>query len=222
MTIVKIFISGGGDISDSAGIDSAYFSQLPENSKILYIPVAANLAKHGKNKYYTWFEKLVSFHSMDKNIEFDLLDEKDPIPDLNQYRSVYFGGGNTFKLLHFAKTSGLDQKLKEFLNTGGILYGGSAGAIILGKDIRSSTDVNEIDLQDFKGLNLFNNMSIFCHFLEQDCSVVQNLAKYIESPILALPENSGMGFDLSGNIQLTTGVPLCFNNKGEKIEIAQE
>ena len=47
------------------------------------------------------------------------------------YSAIFIGGGNTFKLLKGIKDRGAFSKLKDFINNNGIIFGGSAGAIIL-------------------------------------------------------------------------------------------
>jgi len=49
--------------------------------------------------------------------------------------TIYIGGGNTFKLLKELKESGFDKELLKFIKEGKPVYGGSAGALILGKNI---------------------------------------------------------------------------------------
>ena len=58
---------------------------------------------------------------------------------LGGFSSVYLSGGNTFRLLALVRASGFDRELADFIRRGGCVYGGSAGAILLGKDIGTST-----------------------------------------------------------------------------------
>jgi len=85
---------------------------------------------------------------------------------LSQYDGIYVGGGNTFKLLKVFRDSGFDELLKTYIDNGGIYYGGSAGAIIMGKTIDTATafDHNDIALGDLSGLNLANGFSIWPHY----------------------------------------------------------
>ncbi|MEX2460688.1 MAG: Type 1 glutamine amidotransferase-like domain-containing protein [Paenibacillaceae bacterium] len=85
-----------------------------------------------------------------------------PNEDLKEYSSIFIGGGNTYKLLHEIRKARFDEVLNSFIDEGGIVYGGSAGAIILGKNIQtcSHLDINDINIADFEGLNKFNGYSI--------------------------------------------------------------
>jgi len=82
-------------------LDEKYFSLLDDSSKILYIPIALNRTKLGYEACYDWFSKIISEHSKDKDIDFTMLLENDQIPNLNEYNSIYLGGGNTYKLLDY-------------------------------------------------------------------------------------------------------------------------
>lgn len=86
--------------------------------------------------------------------------------NFNNYSSIFIGGGNTYKLLKGIKDCGIYEKIKEYLNNDGIICGGSAGAVIFGKDIDiiSTMDKNEVELKDTKGFNYLNNISIFPHY----------------------------------------------------------
>ena len=47
------------------------------------------------------------------------------------------------------------KELRKYINNDGIIYGGSAGAIIFGYDIDSclSMDANDVNLEDTKGFD---------------------------------------------------------------------
>ncbi|MED3960953.1 Type 1 glutamine amidotransferase-like domain-containing protein [Niallia taxi] len=72
-----------------------------------------------------------------------------------QFSAIYIGGGNTFSLLNAIRISRLDKALEEFIENEGVIYGGSAGAIILGSNIMACAhmDANNANLQNFEGLN---------------------------------------------------------------------
>ena len=126
----KLILSGGGDLKISYNLDEEFFSLLKNNAKILYIPIALKRDRIGFEACYDWFSNIIATHAKDKDIDFSMILEHDSIPDLKNYDCVYIGGGNTFKLLDFIINKQLDEKILDYLNSGGIVYGGSAGAII--------------------------------------------------------------------------------------------
>ena len=125
---------------------------------------------------------------------------------LKKFGAVYIGGGNSFKLMHELRSSGFDVKLKKYIQSGGIVYGGSAGAIILGKSIATSTDKNLIKLKDLDGLNLVNGYSVFCHYDPKDNKIISKLSKM--KKIIAIPEGSGAVVD--NNHIRKIGMGICF------------
>ena len=63
----------------------------------------------------------------------DFIDlESEPDKDLSCYDVIYVCGGDTFKLLAFAKRTGFGSSIKALLKRGGIYIGVSAGSIIVG------------------------------------------------------------------------------------------
>lgn len=214
----KIILSGGGDIKTSLKIDREYFSLLSSGSKILYIPLALDRDMTGFESCYDWFSKLISEHSNRKDIDFTMLLENDSIPDFEIYDSIYIGGGNTFKLLKYIYKNNIDKSLKKYIQNGGIFYGGSAGAMILGYDIRTVEEENDKSYSQFLGLNLLGENSIICHYvLSLDKKIFESVKK-INSKIIALPEDSGLVLDSNGNILKTIGDIFIFDkNKKAKI-----
>ena len=195
----NIILSGGGDIKDAFKLDEYYFSMLKNNAKILYIPVALSGRGLGFESCYDWFTSVISSHiGDDKYIDFTMLLEDDDIPDLNVYDSIYIGGGNTYKLLDFIYSKNLYQKLPSYIEAGGIIYGGSAGAIVLGKDIRTVESENDKDYKNFKGLDLLDGRSVICHYENSMDEEIFNIANKIKGDVIAIPEDSGVIFNQDG------------------------
>ena len=95
-----------------------------------------------------------------------------------------------FKLLKEIKESQFDRKLLEYLNHGGFVYGGSAGAIIFGKTIKSAeyADNNNVGLADLSGFNLVGGRDVFCHYSIKDNEFVTNYS----NDLYILYEESGL------------------------------
>lgn len=192
--VSKTFISGGGSKEQTQEFDSLFFSELANNSKILYIPVALDRDYKGFESCFDWFASLINFHQGSKDIDFEMILKDADVPSLKNFDAVYIGGGNTYKLLNYIYTKELKIKLKEFLESGGLIYGGSAGAIILGKDIRTVEEENNENYLSYEGLNFLGGYSIKCHFRDSDSvALIQKANKY-GLKILALPEKSGVIF----------------------------
>lgn len=135
--------------------------------------------------------------------------------------------GDTVRLLKALRESGFDDVLTSYIKDGGIVYGGSAGAIILGKDIRTAPETEKYHLDNYSGLDVLGGYSVVCHFKQEDTQHYQNISKWITSPIIALSEQSGVkifGTDLeivgsnSVSIISPTSVKIISPNRSIKIK----
>jgi len=122
------------------------------------------------------------------------------LADVTHFSAIYIGGGNTFKLLHDFKQTGFDHLLLQFLDQGGIVYGGSAGAIVLGKSIMTASflDPNEVALQDTTGLDLLQGYSVWCHYQREDDLKIRAYIEQYQHPVIALSEQTGLCVDADG------------------------
>ncbi len=211
-----IILSGGGDIKDSFELDKKFFSLLKNNTRILYIPIALNRDRVGFEACYDWFSNVISAHAGEKKIDFSMILEKDKIPDLENYNSIYIGGGNTYKLLDYIIRNNVGQKIVEYIKNGGIVYGGSAGAIVLGKDIRTAEEENDNNYSYFRGLNLLGGQSVICHYEETLDEKIFKSVQKIHSRVIALPENSGL---IIGNNTIETVGRIFVFDKNHKKQI---
>jgi dipeptidase E len=188
----QIIISGGGEKEDSYLVDKTYFDLLKNNSKILYIPIALKAKDTSYEECYDWFVDLISLHSNSKEIDFTMLLEDDDIPDLNNYDSIYVGGGNTYKLLNFVYTKRIDSILIDYIKNGGLYYGGSAGGIILGRNIDTVKEENIKNYKYSNGLSMVGNYSIYCHYEKNADERLERYVLEYKNPVIALPENMGI------------------------------
>lgn len=205
-------LSGGGDIDQTFELDEKYFNLLGNYSKILYIPVALEINPRANETYFKWFSSLLEKHDKGKiEIDFTMITGDGVIPNLSLFDSIYFGGGNTYKLLHFVMTSGLNKKIQQYLASGGVVYGGSAGAIILGKDVRTVENENIKKSPLNNGLDLLAGKSISCHYTQSEDDKLRKLAQSLQSEIIALPEDSGLITDSTGLIIEQVGSVVNFS-----------
>lgn len=197
----KLFLSGGGDIETSYSFDSLFFDSLPQSANILYISVAMATTTVKKEMCFDWFSKLISSHSSnDRYLDFTMWNDGDSLPNLPNYDAVYVGGGNTYRLLMVLEKSGMFDALGKYIRNGGIYYGGSAGAVIVGKSLRTVEEENLENHSQHDGMNLINDLSVFPHFSdsEEQRSAIRNTCGGYALTIAALPENSGLSIDERG------------------------
>lgn len=98
----------------------------------------------------------------------DWVDVELESPDvLLQKDVIYINGGNPFHLLEQVKKSGADRVLAELAQKGTVIVGVSAGAALLGPDIRIvhhfTPQLNAQNIKDFSALVL-TDKRIFPHY----------------------------------------------------------
>lgn len=198
-------MSGGGNEKQSFPLDKSFFSTLPKNGSFLYIPIALR-----GNKLYpaahSWMENITKLHER-ADVKFETVDDpsKYQLKTLKNFNGIYIGGGNTWSLIQELKDSGFSDTLIQYLNVGGQIYGGSAGAIVMGKRIDTHDDENKTGLTDMEGLNLLKGYSIACHFRNQQDNRFKTWAMSNALPIICLPEESGLVIE--------NGVAVCVGTK---------
>ncbi|MFD1732951.1 Type 1 glutamine amidotransferase-like domain-containing protein [Deinococcus malanensis] len=113
---------------------------------------------------------------------------------MSEFDGVYIGGGNTFRLLHLLREHSLDAALKRYAFGGGAVYGGSAGAILMGSDILSCAhdDADVIGLQSTTALNFLGGHDVWCHYQPEQHAQVQAYADLHQRPVYALPARGGL------------------------------
>lgn len=186
---MKLYLCGGGSGKQILNALCSFSKKLDKSKPILYIPLAMESSKY--KDCYKWFESEIKMMNLYK---FEMVESSLDLSkrDLLNYSAIFIGGGNTYKLLNEIKQYDNNRKLLDYLNAGGTVFGGSAGAIIFGNDINCCQldDKNEIDLIDTKGFNLLNNYSILCHLkkskLNRNCKFLENYSQ--KYSVIYLPE----------------------------------
>jgi dipeptidase E len=120
--------------------------------------------------------------------------------DLDACDGVYIGGGNTYHLLDLLRRSGMDTALRDFARSGRPISGGSAGAIILGKDIGHSEalgDPNDAGIEDTSGLDLLRDRNgrswrVVPHYTEARRRIAEALAADTGTDVVCIAEDAGL------------------------------
>lgn len=89
------------------------------------------------------------------------------------------------------KVYGLEQLITRQLQQGGSVYGGSAGAIILGKKLDLAQS-ERIGLTYEYGLGLIGDISCCCHYKAEDKARVEGYVRQHGSSVLCLGETAGV------------------------------
>ena len=143
-----------------------------------------------------------------KNIDMVTSGEDLYKKNFDNYSAIYIGGGNTYKLLRDIKENNCLDKIKRYIDNDGIVFGGSAGAIIFGKDIdtcKYEDDNSIIGLKDTSGFDVLSGYSLLCHYNDNIVKTENNinyLKEYsIEKKVIYLPEEDTIFID-SNDIEL--------------------
>ena len=192
----QLFLSGGGDSNQTRRLDRLFVAAIPKTKRLLYIPIAMPEKVHTMGACFDWFRRTMASHRFYKIDMWTDLSNRN-YRDMHKYGSVYIGGGNTFSLLNSVRASGFDKLLFKYFKSGGIIYGGSAGAIILGKHIGTAffggdSDKNIVRIKDLRGLNLAKDYVIQCHYSSKDDKDVVDYVRTNKASVIALPENAGI------------------------------
>lgn len=215
----RIYLSGGGNEEQSFPLDKFFFKTLPENGDFLYIPAALRGNKLFPTAHL-WMKKVLELHNRN-DIQFEIANDltKYKQEDLKKFNALYIGGGNTWNLMQELRDSGFSQELVSYIKNGGVVYGGSAGAIVLGKNIDTHDDKNKINHNDTTGFNLLGDYSVACHYTNEQESQFKEWAVSHKSPVVCLPEEIGLIF--GNDSVLCVGIKPCviYLTNGVKKEI---
>ena len=184
---MKLYLSGGGSGRQNHFAYINFFRIIDKSKPILYIPLAMDSTMY--KSCYNWFKNEINSYNFDK---FEMVKSSLELSklDLNNYSALFIGGGNTYRLLSELNKNDNINKIKNYLLNGGIVYGGSAGAIIFGKDIDGCKLMDEENDVNTEGFNFINNYSLLCHFNNNNLKINKKyLTTYSKkNKILFLPE----------------------------------
>ena len=182
-----LILSGGGDPEQVRFIDEFFAAHINKTQKVLYIPAAMEREVFTYEQCLNWFTSTyVPFGIQNIEMLTDLSNAEIPA----NTAAIFIGGGNTYKLLKELRDSSFDKKLLAFLNSGGIVYGGSAGAMIFGKTIETEihTGSRNYGLTDLSALDQLNGYDLWCHYTPKE----DPLISIYPHPLYILSEESGL------------------------------
>lgn len=166
----------------SFGVESSIIAVI--GYLIVFVPAATT---RSQEEYFRFFQQNMSKYG-DFNIEYvDLYKNWEKARDA---RVLYIAGGNTYKLIDIIRKSGFEDFLKNESHRL-IIVGNSAGAVVLGKDIRTTNDDDIISVENTRGLGLVD-YSICPHYTEEKEDRLKKLSNILTHTIVGIPEKSGL------------------------------
>ena len=219
---MKIFLNGGGDGIQTAEARKRFNEVIDHTKPLLYIPLAMESQMYdGCYEWITEEMQDVDLPAIEMVRSAEELTEK----NLNDYCALFIGGGNTFKLLSDLKRSGAFEKIKKYIENDGVVFGGSAGAIIFGESLEACRldDTNDVGLSDITGFDILNGVSLLCHYTNSTPEKEAKSKVYLtelskKMKIIALPEEDTL-FINGSDIEKTGGRPYYYFENGIVTEI---
>jgi dipeptidase E len=167
-----------------------------EDPVVAYLPLASLYAEKWLGLNESAFRGLAQI----KEVNAELMPQKEIENIIREAALVYIPGGNTFLLNHRLHASGVMPYLRKKIQNGLPVVGVSAGMIVCGPNILTSKDMNTLGTTHFEGLNLVP-FNFFAHYPDDGYgqSVYDAwLADYHffhDNPVLLLSDNAYVKVD---------------------------
>jgi dipeptidase E len=190
---MTLAIAGGGGREDSVPIDRHFAGWIGGDGTLLYIPVALGWPDGRYAEAYDWVRGVFEPYGISRIEMWTSLDDHRP-DALFGFSGVYLGGGNTYRLLNSLRRTGFDGALADYAVADRPIYGGSAGAVVLGRNIATvdHLDANDVGLTDTAGLNLLDGASVWVHYTDDQRPLVAAYRQSHAEDLLVMSERSGI------------------------------
>lgn len=172
---MRIFLCGGGSGKEIKEATIKFGSLIDKSKPLLYIPLAMKSEKY--DSCLEWIKEEMNIIGIN-NIDMVTSGEDLYKKNFDNYSAIYIGGGNTYKLLRDIKENNCFDKIKRYIDNDGVVFGGSAGAIIFGKDIdtcKYEDDNSIIGLKDASGFDVLSGYSLLCHYNDNIVKTENNI-----------------------------------------------
>lgn len=152
-------IPGKNNISDIVAACRPYLED-KDDPTIAFMP----LASLNGERWLDYTKEQFKGQARVEIINTELMRQKEIEDVLRDSAVAYISGGNTFLLNHRLHASGVMPYLRKKVQAGLPVVGFSAGAILCGPNILTSTDINTVQTPYFDGINItpFNFFARTC------------------------------------------------------------
>jgi len=191
-----ILTSTGLSANPVRQVAEKYFSALSDKSVVIVTTAAE---EKENNKYSKLAESQFKYAGFTVIDFIDL--ESDPQTDFSKYSVIYVCGGNTFKLLKYAREANFKNSIEELLERGGVYIGVSAGAIILAPTIKAAASIdpnsNIVGISDFTGLNIIN-FEVHPHYEPREEQEILDYEKTVVYKVIRLTNTRAFVISANG------------------------
>ena len=219
---MKVFICGGGAGQQTVRALRRLNEVIDHARPCLYIPLAMEEEQY--DSCYEWIAGELTGIKI-PGIEMVRSAEELSRKHLADYSFLFIGGGNTFKLLYDMKRVNMFEPIRDYLQNGGVAFGGSAGAIIFGEDLESCAldDENDVGLKDTAGFDVLGGISFLCHFTNRMPEQDRRSEAYLlqisgHRKVYALPEEDTL-FVNDSQVEAIIDRPYFIFENGRKTEV---
>lgn len=186
-----LLLSGGGNAEIARTTNEYFVNRIDKEKPLLYIPIAGDPTRRSYESSHSYMKNMFTELGVKNTRMWTDLTNK-TVEDLIEYSAIFISGGDPIKLLDHCKTTGFDDVLIHYYESGGTIYGQSAGAMIFGESIAHT--VNQ-KIECINAYNLFNNFSVWPHYIESDNKKIEKLVKKYNRSFYAIPDGVAIAYD---------------------------
>jgi dipeptidase E len=186
-----VFIGGSNSAADEARLWDELF---PVGGRVVCWPYAIR-DRDAQVLVHDWLTgELAGRGDFEVDTWIDVPDRA--IAGLSSAQVLFIPGGNTFALLDSLRARDWLGRVGEFVAGGGLLYGGSAGAILCGADIAIAALLDEdvVGISNTRALDLLAGAVVYPHFTAAVVPALDAWARTHDESVLAVPERGGLIF----------------------------
>ena len=215
-----IFFSGGED-RDNPALNSELVRLIGKRARITFIPANGRES----DGYFEHFRKSKSRYGLKRHLFFplDVSFTRKALNEAFASDAIFLSGGNTFTFLHQLRHHGLLDHLRKYAHAGNVLFGLSAGSIMMTPTITiaglvpDEADDNDAGIKNLHALNLVN-FEVYPHYAESAASIRHLLtySKHVDYPIYAFPDGSGITV-IGAETSFVGKVTCFFNGKSFRV-----
>ena len=214
----RVVLGGGGDEVQSRDGHAVFAELLGADPTLLYIPVAMGRDPVTLASARRWISTVFAEFGV-RRIETcaQLTDLAGGVPD--RFDGVYIGGGNTYLLLHELLCTGAFTTVREAVARSVPVYGGSAGAIVLGSDIRTAAhlDDNTEGITRTEGLDFAAGHAVWPHYTAEDDRLIETYLRTCGGSVIAIPEESAVLIEADRMHTVGDHVRLVYDNQEREL-----
>ncbi|MDR1207494.1 MAG: peptidase E [Rickettsiales bacterium] len=201
MAFENIIIGGGGK---SPKMEKLFLDNIKNSGRMLLCPLASDDLALTLSSRRKWIE------SARPDLQMDIL--LDGSTDMNEYDAMIITGGNTARLMNAVNKFGLAEKFNVFRRSGKVIYGTSAGAMIMAPDIEIDPETcGNVEREgNLLGLNWLCGLYVAPHWPNYAEKFMREFCHVRGVCAICCPEDQGAIFDSDGNLVRTIGNDVEF------------